>query len=489
GIFHGLTATIGFWHNQNGQALLKSFGNTSNGLSLANWLATTMPNLFGKNAPAFNVASTTGTNLTNRSNTDVAAYFLSLFGVSGQKSYAQVLSTAFAVFTTTNSLDAGSASRALALKYGFILSNSGGGAATFAVPQADWAAFGITSSTSATKTIIQLLLAANNNAVAGKLNGGNTTLINETNDVFNTVNNRGDIGTGMALVTSESGAYTLMTDSLGHVFAGTYLVQIDPSFSADQVARIEDAINNLDLSLSKYGVVLAEMPQGISASPDIDIHYSTTSSIGGMADGVLGVTELGGHITIINGWNYYLSGDPSGIVGSGQYDFQTVVTHELGHSLGLGHSTDTNSVMYPALSTGEARRSLTSYDLSMLDNDVEPAAALHAVVPRSVKLANDRTKLTDARQHLLKDKAQLKATKHADERAYHAALHQYHLALRTAAHKHSAPSASIADLTAEVRRLRDAVLNDRSAIVTTTRADLAAIRNARQALAAGQAAK
>ncbi|MDB5301421.1 MAG: metalloendoproteinase, partial [Phycisphaerales bacterium] len=325
--------------------------------------------------------------------------------------------------------------------------------------------------------------------VAGKLNGGNTTLINETNDVFNTVNNRGDIGTGMALVTSESGAYTLMTDSLGHVFAGTYLVQIDPSFSADQVARIEDAINNLDLSLSKYGVVLAEMPQGISASPDIDIHYSTTSSIGGMADGVLGVTELGGHITIINGWNYYLSGDPSGVVGSGQYDFQTVVTHELGHSLGLGHSTDTNSVMYPALSTGEARRSLTSYDLSMLDNDVEPAAALHAVVPRSVKLANDRTKLTDARQHLLKDKAQLKATKHADERAYHAALHQYHLALRTAAHKHSAPSAFIADLTAEVRRLRDAVLNDRSAIVTTTRADLAAIRNARQVLAAGQAAK
>ncbi|MDB5357471.1 MAG: hypothetical protein JWN24_3924 [Phycisphaerales bacterium] len=487
GIFHGLTATIGFWHNQNGQAVLKSFGTTSNGLTLANWLATTMPNLFGKNAPAFNVASTTGTNLTNRSDSDVAAYFLSLFGASGQKSYAQVLATAFAVFTTTNSLDAGSASRALALKYGFILSNTGAGAATFAVPQADWAAFGITSSSSATKTIAQLLLAANNNAVAGKLNGGNTTLINETNDVFNTINNRGDIGTGMALVTSESGAYTLTTDSLGHVFAGTYLVQIDPNFSPDEVARIEDAINNLDLSLSKYGVVLAEMPQDITASPDIDIHYSDTSSIGGMADGVLGVTELGGHITIINGWDYYLGSDPAGVV-SGQYDFQTVVTHELGHSLGLGHSTDTNSVMYPALSTGEARRSLTSNDLAMLDNDVEPAAALHAVVPPAIKLANDHTALTNARQHLLKDEAQLKATKHADERAYHAALHQYHLARSAAAHKHSA-SASIADLTLEVRRLRDTVLHDQSMIVTTTRADLAAIGKARRALAADRAAK
>ena len=41
GIFHGLTATIGFWHNNNGQALIKSFGTTSSGLTLANWLATT----------------------------------------------------------------------------------------------------------------------------------------------------------------------------------------------------------------------------------------------------------------------------------------------------------------------------------------------------------------------------------------------------------------------------------------------------------------
>ena len=68
GIFHGLTATIGFWHNKNGQALLNSFGTTSSGLTLANLLATNMPNLFGKNAPAFNVNATTGTNLTNRSN-------------------------------------------------------------------------------------------------------------------------------------------------------------------------------------------------------------------------------------------------------------------------------------------------------------------------------------------------------------------------------------------------------------------------------------
>jgi hypothetical protein len=193
GIFHGMTATIGFWHNKNGQALINSFGKTSGGLTLANWLAQTFPNLFGKNAPAFNVSSTTGTNLTGRSDSDVAAYFLSLFGVSGQKSYAQVLATALAVFTTTSSLDAGNSSQTMAKGFGFNITSGGAGAATFTVPKADWPAFGITSSTGATLTISQLLSLANKYTIAGKLNGGNSTLITETNDVFDQMNNLGDI--------------------------------------------------------------------------------------------------------------------------------------------------------------------------------------------------------------------------------------------------------------------------------------------------------
>ena len=205
GVFHGLTATIGFWHNNNGQALIKSFGNTSSGLSLGNWLAINAPNLFGKNAPAFNVNSTIGTNLTGRSNTDVANYFLSLFGASGQKSYGQVLATAFAVFTTTNSLNTGATSRSLATKYGFTLSNTGTGAASYAVPSADWPAFGLTSANS-TQSIASLLLLANKYAIKGVLNNGNTTLITETNDVFNGINNKGDIGAGMTLVTAGTSA-------------------------------------------------------------------------------------------------------------------------------------------------------------------------------------------------------------------------------------------------------------------------------------------
>jgi hypothetical protein len=193
GIFHGLTATIGFWHNCNGQSLIKSFGTTSSGLTLANWLATTYPNLFGKYAPAFNVSATTGTNLTGRSNTDVANYFLNLFGVTGQKVYAQVLATAFAAFTTNSSLDTGTTSRSLAAKFGFKLTSGGAGAAGYTVKSADWAAFGITSSAGAATTVGNLLLLANKYAVKGILNNGNSTLISETNDVFNDINNLGDI--------------------------------------------------------------------------------------------------------------------------------------------------------------------------------------------------------------------------------------------------------------------------------------------------------
>ncbi len=132
--------------------------------------------------------------MTGRSDGDVAAYFLSLFGVSGQKSYAQVLATALAVFTTTSSLNTGTTGQTLAVKYGFKITTGGTGAAKYTVPQADWAAFNLTSSSpTKTLTVSQLLSTANSKSSGGILDAGNQTLINETNDVFNSINNLGDI--------------------------------------------------------------------------------------------------------------------------------------------------------------------------------------------------------------------------------------------------------------------------------------------------------
>jgi len=112
---------------------------------------------------------------------------------------------------------------------------------------------------------------------------------------------------------------------------------------------------------------------------DVTLNMDTASAVGGFADGVLGCTTDAGQITIISSWNFYTGSDATKI-GSAQYDFQTVVTHELGHALGLGHSADSTSVMYAMLNTGTANRSLTTADLNVGDSDTTGACGLHAVV-------------------------------------------------------------------------------------------------------------
>src|SRR5437870_2482087 len=97
---------------------------------------------------------------------------------------------------------------------------------------------------------------------------------------------------------------------------------------------------------------------------------ASTTSLGGAAQGVLGAMYRQ-NITIVDVGNWYLGSDPAAI-GSGQYDFQTAVTHELGHALGLAHSPDPASVMYFSLSPATVKRDLSPSDMVLL-NDVENA--------------------------------------------------------------------------------------------------------------------
>jgi predicted outer membrane repeat protein len=156
-----------------------------------------------------------------------------------------------------------------------------------------------------------------------------------------------------------------------------YVDNTNGDLTADELARIQDAVTAADAVTEPYGVAVTEVTDPTLA--DVTLNMDTTSAVGGYAAGVLGCTTDAGQITIINGWNFYAGSDATQI-GSAQYDFETVVEHELGHALGLGHSTDSTSVMYATLNTGSVNRSLKTADLNVADSDTTGACGLHAAV-------------------------------------------------------------------------------------------------------------
>jgi hypothetical protein len=162
-----------------------------------------------------------------------------------------------------------------------------------------------------------------------------------------------------------------------------YVDNTNGDLTADELARIQDAVTAADAVTEPYGVAVTEVTDRTLA--DVTLNMDTTSAVGGYADGVLGCTTDAGQITIINGWNFYAGSDATQI-GASQYDFETVVEHELGHALGLGHSTDSTSVMYATLNSGTVNRSLKTADLNVPDSDTTGACGLHAAIaPESVK--------------------------------------------------------------------------------------------------------
>lgn len=186
----GDTATIGFWQNKHGQALIRQ-----GGIALANWLSNNFGNVFGDM-------------FVGGDGNDVASFYRDqLFRQKSQKSAgpakadAQFMAVALATYFTSSNL-AGNVASA----YGFNVTDTGIGTKLVNIGD-NGTAFSISNGTDL--TIMQLLLATDNltnqpESLSGSariydLNGDGeideyeAVLRTQANDVFSTINELGDI--------------------------------------------------------------------------------------------------------------------------------------------------------------------------------------------------------------------------------------------------------------------------------------------------------
>jgi choice-of-anchor A domain-containing protein/uncharacterized repeat protein (TIGR01451 family) len=175
-------ATIGFWQNQNGQALIRQLNGGSGATALGNWLAVNFPHLFGASVDPSNPLER---NLTNATNDAVARYYLTLFGSQGlNKTYAQVIAVALGAYATSSTL----AGSTYARPYGFNVSAGGSGADVVNVGS-NGLALGLPNNQ--TQTVLALLRAADK-AAANKTLKAN---LGAANTIFSGINQTGDVST------------------------------------------------------------------------------------------------------------------------------------------------------------------------------------------------------------------------------------------------------------------------------------------------------
>lgn len=172
------------------------------------------------------------------------------------------------------------------------------------------------------------------------------------------------------------------------------------SMSADQAARVRDALAQTNRAWQRgSNYRLVEVANPVTADIRITVgelpgaghlgntEFSYDIAISGFLANATPFRAFLGHatggqvvVTLDQTQDWYAGRDPKGIRPD-QFDFQSVVTHELGHALGLGHAAGTRQVMSEELATGVVRRQFTAADVAALTRQYTTRSVVPPAVP------------------------------------------------------------------------------------------------------------
>lgn len=162
---------------------------------------------------------------------------------------------------------------------------------------------------------------------------------------------------------------------------GIYTSIRTPGRMFDYLNDIKTAVNMWKAHLPSY-VTFEVFAYSLNFAPPPPRHFDV--EFGPTGAGRIGVTQyvlprkpandLGnvGFIrirprVIINGQEYSWSA-PGSRASQNQLDFISNCAHEIGHSLGLDHLSDPNDVMYPSLTVGQVRSTLSANDIAAIQS-------------------------------------------------------------------------------------------------------------------------
>lgn len=188
----------------------------------------------------------------------------------------------------------------------------------------------------------------------------------------------------LALASSPAFGYVLVGTSDGamvHWDTSALSVGLDPSMPSRSLST-EDAEQALDGALATWTAAadgkITLSPAQADARPDTIILVRFHTDEWPYKENMLAYTQLyarqvSGQITAavieVNEHDHHFAVDGD----KGRYDLQAVLTHEVGHLIGLGHSLDDQAVMHSGTAPGDA------HQRNLDDDDRAGLAAIEAM--------------------------------------------------------------------------------------------------------------